>query len=205
MYMFGRFIFSLVCLLALFVFGVSAEVYKIDSEHSNVSFSIRYLVSNTGGNFHVFSGSIKYDENRPEEIQIKAIIQANSIDTDNVKRDEHLRSDDFLNVEKYPILSFTSSEAELKKSEDDTADITHDVLYVQGEFTMHGVSKMITLPVHFLGKNIHPYKNKEVVGFSAETVIQRSDYGVNNWTDKAGVLSDEVNIELTVQAIQTSE
>jgi polyisoprenoid-binding protein YceI len=200
-----RFCLSSVFLLALSICSVGAEVYKIDSEHSNVSFSIRYLVSNTGGDFHVFSGNINFDEERPEEIQIKAIIQANSIDTDNVKRDEHLRSDDFFNVEKHPILSFTSSKAELKKGEDNTTDIMSDVLYVQGEFSMHGVSKMITLPVHFLGKNVHPYKNKEVIGFSAKTVILRSDFGINNWTDKAGVLSDEVNIELTVQAIQTSE
>ncbi|MEE3233733.1 MAG: YceI family protein [Candidatus Latescibacterota bacterium] len=196
------------CLVFTFLFSicnVGAVVYKIDSEHSNVSFSIRYLVSNTGGNFHAFSGEIVYDVENPEKIQIRATIQANSIDTDNVKRDGHLRSDDFLNVEKYPIITFRSSKAELVEDAVSVGGLKEDILRVEGEFTMHGVSKIIKLPVRFLGKGVHPYKQKQVIGFSADTVIQRSDYGVNNWPDKAGVLSDAVDVQLTIQAVQTSE
>ena len=196
---------SIALVLLVTICNVDAAVYQIDSEHSNVSFDIRYLVSNTGGNFHVFSGNIVYDIEKPEEIQIQATIQAESIDTDNVKRDRHLKSDDFLNVEKYPIITFMSSNAGLKDGVGSVGDLEEDILFVEGKFTMHGVSKIITLPVRFLGKGIHPYKKKEVVGFSAKTVVRRSDFGVNNWTDKAGVLSDDVEVRLTIQAVRISD
>ena len=196
---------SIAIVLLVAVSNVDAAVYKIDSEHSNVSFGIRYLVSNTGGNFHVFSGNIVYDIEKPEEIQIQATIQAESIDTDNVKRDRHLKSDDFLNIEKYPIITFMSSNAELIDGVGSVGDLEEDILFVEGKFTMHGVSKTITLPVRFLGKGIHPHKKKEVVGFSAKTVVRRSDFGVNNWTDKAGVLSDDVEVRLTIQAVRISD
>jgi len=196
---------SIVFVLLATICNVDAAIYKIDSEHSNVSFGIRYLVSNTGGNFHIFSGNIVYDMEKPEEIQIQATIQAESIDTDNVKRDRHLKSDDFLNVEKYPIITFTSSKTELNDGVGAVGDLEEDIIFVEGKFTMHGVSKTITLPVRFLGKDVHPYKQKEVVGFSAKTVVQRSDFGVNNWTDKAGVLSDDVDVRLTIQAVKISD
>tara|TARA_B100001250_G_scaffold398625_1_gene407094 strand:- start:566 stop:1171 length:606 start_codon:yes stop_codon:yes gene_type:complete len=196
---------SVVFVLLVTICNVDAAIYKIDSEHSNVSFGIRYLVSNTSGNFHTFSGNIVYDMEKPEEIKIQATIQAESIDTDNVKRDQHLKSDDFLNVEKYPIITFTSSKAELNDGVGAVSDLEEGTLFVEGTFTMHGVSKKITLPVRFLGKSVHPYKQKEVVGFSAKTVVQRSDFGVNNWTDKAGVLSDEVEVRLTIQAVSISD
>ena len=160
---------------------------------------------NLNFNFHVFSGNIVYDIEKPEEIQIQATIQAESIDTDNVKRDRHIKSDDFLNVEKYPIITFMSSNAELIDGVGSVGDLEEDILFVEGKFTMHGVSKIITLPVRFLGKGIHPYKKKEVVGFSAKTVVRRSDFGVNNWTDKAGVLSDDVEVRLTIQAVRISD
>ena len=189
--MFHRFKLSLAA-AALFLVGTaSAEVYKIDSEHSSVAFSIRHLVSRTSGNFHEFSGTINYDAEHPEKTHVEATIQVASIDTDNAKRDGHLKSSDFFNVEKFPAIAFKSIGAELKDG----------VLKVMGNFTMHGVTKTIALPVEVLGTGIHPYNQKPIAGFSAHTVILRSDYGVNNWADAAGILGDEVKVSLTIEAI----
>ena len=177
---------------ALFLVGTaSAEVYKIDSEHSSVAFSIRHLVSRTSGNFHEFSGTIDYDAEHPEKTHVEATIQAASIDTDNARRDGHLRSGDFFNVEKFPTIVFKSIGAELEEGQ----------LKVMGNLTMHGVTRTIALPVEILGTGIHPYNQKPIAGFSAHAVILRSDYGVNNWADTAAILGDEVKVSLTIEAV----
>lgn len=195
----------LMTVLIFCVGKLNATVFSIDSEHSNVSFSIRYLVSDTAGNFNVFSGEIVFEEQDPQNIQIQANIETNSIDTDNTKRDKHLMSEDFFDVKKYPQIKFSSTKTKLSQVASSSAGLEGDLLLVEGDFSMHGVTKKITLPVRFLGKGTHPYKKKDVVGFSAETTIKRSDFGINNWTDKAGVLSDEVEVRLTIQAVQVSD
>lgn len=168
-----------------------AETYKIDAVHSSVEFSIRHLVSRTSGHFNEFSGTIMYDPKHPEKMSVEATIQAGSIDTGNERRDGHLRSDDFFGVEKYPTLTFKSTSA--KKD--------GDAIMLTGDFTMHGTTKSITLPVTVLGVGKHPRNQAPIAGFETETVVKRSDYGVNNWTDAAGVLGDEVKVRITIEAI----
>jgi|TARA_B100001971_G_C18221658_1_gene557597 polyisoprenoid-binding protein YceI len=179
----------------LFVGTAGAEVYQVDSEHSSVAFSIRHLVSRTSGNFHEFSGTINYDAGHPEKTQVEARIQAASIDTDNQRRDDHLRSGDFLEVEKYPTIGFTSTNTEVKAG----------VLQLTGKFTMHGVTKTITLPVKVLGIGTHPRRKVSVAGFETATVLKRSEYGVNSWTDAARVLGDEVKISIIIEALGVGE
>ena len=189
--MLRRFKMGIAAMAVLLVSTAGAEVYQIDSEHSSVSFSIRHLVSRTSGNFHEFSGTINYDADHPEKTQVEATIQVSSLDTDNEKRDAHLSGTDFFDAEQFPTITFKSTKTEVKEG----------TLHVTGEFTMHGKTKTITLPVEVLGTGTHPYNQKPVAGFEASTVLARSEYGVNNWTDKAGVLGDEVKVSLTVEAI----
>lgn len=185
-------IFGVGLLSALMLAGTGvAETYKIDTVHSSVEFSIRHLVSRTSGHFNEFSGTIMYDPAHPEKMSVDATVQANSIDTGNERRDNHLRSDDFFGVEKYPTITFKSTSA---KKDGDTILLT-------GDFTMHGTTKTITLPVTILGLGKHPRNQAPVAGFETETVLKRSEYGVNNWTDAAGVLGDEVRVRITIEAI----
>ena len=183
-------IFSLAAAALLLAGSAQAEVYTIDSEHSSVAFSIRHLVSRTSGRFNEFSGTINYDEKTPAATMVEVTIQVASIDTDNERRDGHLRSGDFFGVEKFPTFTFKSTKAEAKDGK----------ILLTGDLTMHGVTKTITLPVEVLGTGTHPRSKKPLAGFSAETVIKRSDYGINSWTDAAGVLGDEVKISVTVEA-----
>ena len=182
---------GIAAMAVLLVSTAGAEEYQIDSEHSNVAFSVRHLVSRTSGQFNEFSGSIHYDAEHPEKTRIEATVQVASLDTDNVKRDGHLKSGDFFDVEQFPTITFKSTKAMVKD----------EVLQVTGEFTMHGQTKTITLPVEVLGIGTHPYNQKPVAGFETRTALLRSDYAVNSWADAAGVLGDEVRVRVTIEAI----
>lgn len=178
----------LICISS--IHALYAETYQIDSEHSQVAFNVRHLVSRANGVFNDFSGQIQFDPAKPEQIQVEATIAVSSVDTDNEKRDEHLRSPDFFDVKSFPSITFESTGAKVQD----------DVIHVTGDFTMHGVTKSIVLPVTVLGTGANPWTKKAQVGMSAKTVLNRSEYGVNSWTDVAGILGDEVEINLMVQA-----
>ncbi len=167
-----------------------ADMYSIDKVHSSVGFSIRHLVGRTSGRFNDFSGALQYDPKQPAKTTIEATIQVTSIDTDNEKRDNHLRSPEFFEVDKYPTMSFKSTGAEKKG----------DRLLITGDFTMHGVTRSITLPVEVLGTGTHPRSGAPLAGFETLIILKRSDYGVTNYTDPAGVLGDEVKVNLTIEA-----
>lgn len=168
-----------------------AETYTIDKVHSSVAFSVRHLVSRTSGTFNDFAGTIQYDPAHPEKAQVEATIQVSSIDTGNEKRDGHLKSADFFDAAKFSTITFKSTKAQKKG----------DLLLITGDFTMHGVTKEVTLPVEVLGTGAHPRNKAPIAGFDSQIVLKRSDYGVNSWTDMAGVLGDEVKVSLTMEAM----
>ena len=175
----------------LLVDPIQAETYKIDVVHSSVDFSIRHLVGRSKGKFSEFSGTVTYDEKKTEATSINAVIKVASLDTGNEKRDGHLKSGDFFDAEQFPEITFKSTKV-VKKD---------DRLLVTGNLTMHGVTKSIELSVEVLGVGVHPRGNVPIAGFASDITLKRSDYGVNNWTDKAGVLGDEVKISLLVEAL----
>ncbi len=181
------------CLLAILVLvsGARAETYAIDASHSNVDFTIRHIESRLSGGFTGLSGSVSYDPANPEESTVSATIGTNTIDTNNARRDGHLKSADFFHAEKYPSITFQSTGVRSKG----------DRLLVTGDLTMHGVTQQVVLPVEILGVGTHPMSKKAVAGFVAEVVIKRSDFGVNNWTDAAGVLGDEVTVRLNIEGV----
>ena len=174
--------------------GFAAQDYTIDTAHSSVSFSIRHIVSRTMGRFNDFSGSIVYDAENPANSTVSVTIVMDSFDTDNARRDGHIKSADFFDVEKYPEMTFVSSSVETKG----------DMLMVTGDLTLHGVTRKVVLPVEVLGVGTHPMTKTAVAGFQAELIIKRSDFGVNNWTDVAGVVGDEVSVTLLVEAVASS-
>lgn len=167
-----------------------AETYQIDPVHSSVEFSVRHIFSRVPGEFTDFSGTIVYDPDRVENASVQATIQTTSVNTNNGSRDNHLRSPDFFEVAKYPEITFKGTKVEKEGNR----------LLVTGDLTMHGITKSAVLPVEILGVGTHPMSNAPVAGFSAELTLKRSDFGINNWTDAAGVLGDEVKITLNMEA-----
>ena len=168
-----------------------AETYYFDVVHSSIDFSIRHLVSRSKGKFNEYEGMVTYDKANPTATKIEASINVESIDTGNERRDGHLKSEDFFNAAKHPTITFKSKKAVEKDG----------ILHVTGDFTMHGVTKEVTLPIEVLGIGTHPRNQAPVAGFSSEVTLKRSDYGVDSWTDAAGVLGDEVHVNILNEAI----
>jgi polyisoprenoid-binding protein YceI len=166
-------------------------VYKVDPNHSGVSFTIRHFVTNVPGRFKDFNGVIKYDRQNPAASSVAFTVQAASIDTANDDRDEHLRSADFFDAQKFPTLTFTSTKVAAKDA--DTLDVT-------GELTLHGVTKTVTIPVEVLGTFKGPRSEK--AGFETSFTLNRKDYGIvwNRVFDAGPVLGDEVKVNVSIEA-----
>jgi polyisoprenoid-binding protein YceI len=169
--------------------------WTIDGSHSLAEFSVRHMmVSTVKGRFQKVSGNIVWDETNPAASSVEATIDATSITTHDEKRDGHLASADFFEVEKYPTITFKSTKVEAKHS---------DEFKVTGDLTMHGITKEVTLEVEYNGSGKNPW-GMTVAGFTAKTSINRKDYGLN-WNvalETGGMLvSDKINITLEVEAV----
>lgn len=192
-----RLLFSIALILALAVSTavLAADTYKLDVAHSNVEFKIRHLVSQVTGRFGEFDATLQLDAADPTRSTVELTIKASSIDTREPKRDNHLRSPDFFDVQKFPEMTFKSTK--IVKGSGNTYQVT-------GSFTMHGVTKEITIPVEFLGTAKDPWGN-ERAGFSATFPIDRKEYGVswNKALDAGGfLLGDEVTATVNLEAVK---
>lgn len=193
---------ALTCTLALalllpVVAAAQPAVYKVDSDHSGVSFTIRHFVSNVPGRFKDFDGVIKHDAKNPAASSVSFTIQAASIDTDNADRDNHLRSPDFFDVEKFPTLTFSSTSVKA---------VDADTLEVTGDLTMKGQTKKVTVPVELLG-SVKTARG-EKAGFETAFKLDRKEYGItwNRALDTGGaILGDEVKITISIEADRQAE
>ena len=170
-------------------------IWDIDPAHSSVGAVARHLmVTKVRGRFTSFSGQLTIGET-PEQSSVVATIDASSIDTAEPRRDEHLRSADFLDAENYPTLEFRSTEVER------TSDTS---LRMGGELTIRGVTRPVSLDVSYLGLLADPFGNNKAV-FSAETEIDREEWGMtwNAALETGGVLvGKKLKIELEIQAVR---
>jgi polyisoprenoid-binding protein YceI len=173
--------------------GLAAEeTYVFDKAHSNIGFRIRHTVAKVNGRFREFDGTIWIDRQNPPASKVEVTIRAASIDTGNEKRDGDLRSSNFFDVEKYPTITFKSTKIEPKGK---------DSYLVSGDFTMHGVTKAIQIPVQSNG--FAKVGKGEKAGFSIGFPLNRKEYGItwNQTLDQGGLLlGEEVEIAIEVEA-----
>lgn len=171
-----------------------AASYQIDPAHTQIHFTIPHLVVfKVRGNFNDFAGSIEADAASNSLTGTTATVKIASIDTRNLKRDDHLRSADFFDAGKYPEMTFVS-----KKVEGSGENIT-----VTGDLTIKGNTKEVVLTGGFLGAATDPWGNKRA-GFEATGKISRKDFGLtwNKALETGGmVVGDEVEIGLEVEAV----
>lgn len=174
----------------------AAANFKVDPEHTSVLFHIRHLFTEVTGRFEKFEGKVVFDENAPEKTSVEGAIEAATINTNNEKRDKHLRSADFFHVEKYPKITFRSTGTRHINRETRTAKMA-------GVLGIHGVEKPVLLDVEFLGRAKDPWGNDRA-GFRTTTTINRKDFGLN-WNEalETGgfLVGDDVRIELNVEAM----
>ncbi len=181
--------------LASVVVAAQAAEYQVDAVHSSVGFAIKHLgLSEVQGAFTNFTGKINYDPAKPEEFKASGKVEVASINTGNKMRDDHLRGADFFDAAKLPEITFATTG--IKKGDGDWV--------VTGQFTLHGVTKEITLRGELTGPLQDPW-GKTRLGISATTKIKRRDYGLtwNKTLDKGGVMiGEEVKITLNIEAVQ---
>jgi polyisoprenoid-binding protein YceI len=185
------------CTASLFltVSAWAVDTYEIDPAHTHIGFSVRHMVvTNVKGKFSQFAGTIAYDDKDITKSAVNLTIQAASIDTDNDKRDEHLKSADFFDAQKFPTLTFQSKRIE-KQGEG----------YVMvGDLTIRGVTREVTVPFTFNG-TVKDMQGASRLGAEGELKLNRHDYGVS-WSktlDNGGlVVGNEVKIEFNVEAVQ---
>lgn len=169
-----------------------ADNYVIDTKgaHASINFSIKHLgYSVLTGRFDTFSGEFSYDPAKPEASTLNVTIDTSSINSNHAERDKHLRSPDFLNVEKFPKATFVS-----KKIVVDDKD-EFDVI---GDLTLNGVTKSVTIEVEKVGEGKDPWGGYRV-GFSGEATITLKDFNVKM---DLGPASQIVKLELEVEGIK---
>jgi len=172
--------------------------YVFDPAHTRIGFVARHaMVTKVRGSFNEFEGSAVVEGTDFVNSTAQLTIQAASIDTRNNQRDEHLRSNDFLAMQEYPQITFTSTGVEQTSATS---------LELTGDLTIKGVANSVTIPFDFEGAATDPYGNLRV-GFEGSVVINRKDYGItwNAALETGGVLvSDKITLEFEVSAIKTA-
>jgi polyisoprenoid-binding protein YceI len=172
--------------------------YEIDPAHSSVHFSIRHLmITNVRGVFPTVKGTILYDRENPGESSVEATIDASSISTQEPQRDAHLKSPDFLDVEKYPAITFKSRRIQTDGDEP----------RIIGDLTIHGVTKEVVLKVEGPTPEARDPWGSVRIGASASTKIKRSEFGLtwNAALETGGfMVGDDLKIELEIQAIKAA-
>jgi len=178
--------------------GSSPELvhYALDASHSHLGFSVRHMmISNVRGEFGKLEGEVSYDPKHPEATRLEVTVDPSSLNTREEKRDAHLRSPDFFDVEKYPTIKFSSTRTRLRG----------DTLEVTGNLTLRDTTREVTLTVDDVTpEHSDPYGNRRI-GASAHTKIKRSDFGMqwNAALEAGGVLvGDEISLQVEVELIR---
>jgi polyisoprenoid-binding protein YceI len=180
---------AVVLLSAAAIPARAADDYAMDGMHSGVTFKIQHLgLSWIYGRFDDFAGGFTIDADDAGKCLFGISIKAETIDTNNQKRDDHLRSPDFFNVKQFPTISFKSTAVKAIK----------DGYEVTGDLTLHGVTKPVTFKLNG-GKKAEFPKNVQRTGFSTELTIKRSDFGMDKMLEAIG---DEVYISISIEGVK---
>src|SRR5579862_2367674 len=169
------------------------SVYQIDPAHSSAHFKVRHLmISNVRGQFNKVNGTVTYDPANPSASQIEAVIEVASIDTREEQRDGHLKSADFLDAEKFPIITYNSKE--VVASGDDSFEVV-------GDLTIHGVTQSVALTVEDFSPEAKDPWGFLRRGATAATTINRKDFGLvwNMALETGGVVVGE-DVHITIDA-----
>ncbi len=192
---------TITCIFALTALSSAhATTWEFDPVHTNVQFSVRHMtITNVRGEFTKVSGKILSEGKDPGRIQIEATIDASSIDTRAPKRDKHLKSADFFDVEHYPTIVFKSKKAE---------PVAPGKWKLTGDLTIRGVTKEVVLDVEGPSEEVKDPKGNIRIGAHATTNINRKDFGLkwNMVLEGGGVLvGDNVAVAIDVEAVRQAE
>jgi polyisoprenoid-binding protein YceI len=169
--------------------SVSAETFEIDTSHAGISFSVKHMmISNAKGTFNTFQGTLDYDMATKTLTAAEGVIETASIDTNNKKRDDHLKNADYFNVEKYPKMTFKSSS--VKKTGEGTFEVS-------GVLNLLGVDHKVVIPVTINGP-VKGRKDSTLIGLECNTVLNRRTIGITH--SPSTMIADEVKISIEAEA-----
>jgi polyisoprenoid-binding protein YceI len=174
----------------------AADTYTIDPVHSSIGFKIRHFVSKVPGKFTKASGTIAFDKDNVAASSADVTIDTTSLNTDNQRRDDHVRSADFLDAAKFPSIKFKSTA--WKKTGADTYDVT-------GDLTIKDVTKPVTLKVTSLGFGPGMAPGQTLSGWEATTTINKKEFNVKDPAMLDAALGDDVEIMINVEAGSTAK
>jgi polyisoprenoid-binding protein YceI len=173
--------------------------WKIDTQHTDITFTVRHMmIANVRGQFEEIEGKVDFNSENPEESSVDVKIKADSINTREKRRDEHLRSADFLDAENHPYMHFKSKRIEV-------IDKKHGKIY--GDLTIRDQPREVVLDVTFNGMVKSPYGGT-VAGFSAMTTLNRKDWGLawNMALEAGGVMvGDEIKVSIDIEILEVTE
>jgi polyisoprenoid-binding protein YceI len=171
----------------------SASTWKIDPTHSELTFSIRHMVSRVRGQFDEWSGTIIANPDDWSTATVEVVAQTASIDTNNERRDADLRSENHFDADANPTVTFRSTKV---------TRFAGDSIAVAGNLSIHGITRPVALRGHFNGMTGVPGKRR--AGFEAETTINRKDFNMtwNRIVEGTEMLGDEVKIEIDIAAVE---
>jgi polyisoprenoid-binding protein YceI len=189
---------AIVTLMAMAISASArAAAWEIDSAHSSAQFAVKHMmVSNVRGEFSKVTGTVDYDGKDITKMSVQASIDVNTIDTREPNRDQHLKSEDFFDVAKYPTITFKSKRAESAGS---------GKFRLIGDLTMHGVTREVVLDVEGPSAEVKDKRGNLRMGASATTKVNRKDFGLkwNALLETGGaVVGDEVTITIDLEMVQ---
>jgi polyisoprenoid-binding protein YceI len=191
--MIRKFLFCTTVVLLVSSAFAQVETWNIDPAHSSAQFAVRHLgISTVRGEFRKVSGSATYDQANPGKTTIEATIDATTVDTRVDMRDKDLRSPNFLDVEKYPTITFKSKR---------TDSAGAGKLKITGDLTLHGVTKEVVLDVDGPTAPVKDPRGNFHMGASASTKISRKDFGVNGAT---GMVGDDLTITIDTELVKST-
>ncbi len=182
----------LVVIASISVKAQSIDAWKLDKSHTSVNFSVNHFFSAVTGKFSQFDGNFNLDLNDLQNSKADFTISVKSVNTGDEKRDKHLQTSDFFDAQKYPSITFVSTNF-TKKSEKEYV--------VNGKLTIKDVTKEIAIPFIVKGQMVHPMmKNVIILGLQSNSKIDRTQYGVGtgSWAATA-IVGDEVDVNINME------
>lgn len=170
-------------------FAANAETFTVDAGHAEIGFAVKHMmVSNAKGTFNTFQGTLDYDIATKTLKSAKGSIETTSIDTNNEKRDGHLKNADFFNVAEFPQMTFKSTS--VKKTGNNTFEVT-------GSLNVLGIDRTVVLPITINGP-VKGRRGAKLIGVECTTVLNRRELGIDH--SPAAMIADEVKIEIAAEA-----
>jgi polyisoprenoid-binding protein YceI len=181
--------------LCLPTFAHAADNYKIDSRHTSIVFSVGHAeLSYTYGMFLRSRGAYSIDKEKPANSRFQIEIEADSLFTNDVERDKHLRSPDFFNVNQFPMITFETIACDVKNT------VRGPQFLLTGNLTMHGVTKQIELPLQMLAEKKGPQGDPRT-GFLCQLKLLRTDFGIANGLIDKTSIGDAVSITISFEGV----